>query len=287
MKRFMHALLYIGLGVLCFMSLKSMYGVVEKPFLYKDFKNILKKHALIVVYFANTKSIEENLPKKRVVALKNNALALSQARSQIDSMQKTLSIVSTDKKYERAHVVFIHIDVNRMPGVIQDYSLVAPSTLMLFKDGVPYEKQGIVAKTERILLNYVEIKKFIDSYFGPYIAEIIDYVDDQRSHPIKPPRSMRYAAEVCSNSMIQDTGCSASSNYDYYSVDDISSCGACRYYESPMELLFSGPPCDIFHYEEYLYDWHYPYYRRYYGYWGPSYGFGFYGSPGGFSGYGW
>ena len=166
MNRFIHALLYMGLIVVSIISVRSVHGRVEIPRFHSSFKNLITKHDLAVVHFVNydvlSQQEEPEEPAKKKVRLddkKPTAREImpkkymddmddrqmqepSEADYMLDAledMKEAFRAAAKSTRFKRANMVFIGVDVTQIPRLIEEYGLYEVSTLMLFKDGIPFE----------------------------------------------------------------------------------------------------------------------------------------------------
>jgi len=176
----------------------------------------------------------------------------------LEDMKESFRAAADSTRYERANIGFIGVDLTQIPHLIEEYDLYDVSTLMLFKDGVPFKVKGKVVKTNALLTSRSKVKDFINAHFDTIIADILeDLAEQERQRPqTRVTRVYSYPRRV--------------------------------YRTYPRHYGYGDPSWGG--YWRGGYGWRYPYWRRY-GYWGRPYGgfgFGFGGRRGGFGiGFGW
>ncbi len=209
MNKIIHALLYLGLIVVSIISINSIHGRVKIPQFRSKFKNLIIKNDLAVVHFVNYDVLphqEEQAAKpKQKTSLDDRTVPVAQEMmhkedmddekmqepSEADYMLDTLGdmkeafrAAAKSTRYKRANVVFIGVDVTKIPRLMEEYDLREFSTLMLFKDGIPFEFKAKVVKTHALLTSRSKIKDFIDVHFDDFIADILeDIAEQERRRP--------------------------------------------------------------------------------------------------------
>lgn len=257
MNRFLHGLLYVALMAVSLISIKSMHGVVEVPRFLSSFKSKIARHRLAIVHFVNYDALleEEKVATAQKTTQQSSQRMTAKERMKImddldmadmkmsrqskemldslDQMKEAFKDAAESTRYERAGVGFIGVDVTQLPELIKEYDLHQLSTVMIFKDGVPFKDQGEIIKNHELLTTRAKIKNFIDTYCEKLIEDILEQVDMQER---ERPRTR-----------------------------------VTRVYTYPRYSTYYAPGYYGYGYPSWGYGWRYPYWRRY-GYWGPAWG---------------
>jgi len=150
----------------CSLSLKSVVHelITDNPELARqNFKSLLHVNELAIVHF--------------------NPYASDVDTTSLDELADVFQEVSDKPRYQAGDITFIAINVHQHPTIAAKYGLEpltgeppedasVVSTILLFKHGKPYKKDGTQAKLEGDFTKS-QLKKFIEGYFKKSISRAI------------------------------------------------------------------------------------------------------------------
>ena len=136
--------------------IQNSFARVVAPKFEQDFKDLIAKSKLAVVHFVNY----DLLPEGEKQRAETDAL-----HEQLDDLKEDFSDVSRDD--DLTGVLFVGVDLRAVPDLVDDYDIKDLSTIILFKDGKPFKRRGVVVKRTG-MMTQDELEDWIEDYFEDF-----------------------------------------------------------------------------------------------------------------------